>query len=165
VLSPILKSFFPQLAVWHPSSAPYVLIHPAKWDKLVTLLRKVASSRTSLPPCGNWWFTQGSTPCVGMRFCGHHHQAAPGSKLLDKLNPSQAYSTMQASVKYAHTVSCKNTNCINHQGTLHTHSVQAVPRSTLPLNTWHTLRRHLTTEQVLQLVSLYISHLRERDES
>jgi hypothetical protein len=25
----------------------------------------------SIPPCGNWWFSQGSTPCVGMRFCGH----------------------------------------------------------------------------------------------
>ena len=22
-------------------------------------------------PCGNWWFSQGSIPCVGMRFCGH----------------------------------------------------------------------------------------------
>jgi hypothetical protein len=25
----------------------------------------------SIPPCGNWWFSQGSTPCVGMRFYGH----------------------------------------------------------------------------------------------
>ena len=25
----------------------------------------------SIPPCGNWWFSQGSTPCMGMRFCGH----------------------------------------------------------------------------------------------
>jgi hypothetical protein len=25
----------------------------------------------SIPPCGNWWFSQGSTPPVGMRFCGH----------------------------------------------------------------------------------------------
>jgi hypothetical protein len=25
----------------------------------------------SIPPCGNLWFSQGSTPCVGMRFCGH----------------------------------------------------------------------------------------------
>jgi hypothetical protein len=25
----------------------------------------------SIPPCGNWWFFQGSTPHVGMRFCGH----------------------------------------------------------------------------------------------
>ena len=25
----------------------------------------------SIPPCGNWWFSQGSTPLVGMRFCGH----------------------------------------------------------------------------------------------
>jgi hypothetical protein len=25
----------------------------------------------NIPPCGNWWFFQGSTPCVGMRFCGH----------------------------------------------------------------------------------------------
>jgi hypothetical protein len=25
----------------------------------------------SIPPCGNWWFSQGSTPCVGTRFCGH----------------------------------------------------------------------------------------------
>jgi hypothetical protein len=22
----------------------------------------------SIPLCGNWWFSQGSTPCVGMRF-------------------------------------------------------------------------------------------------
>ena len=25
----------------------------------------------SIPPCGNWWFSQGSTPLVGMRFWGH----------------------------------------------------------------------------------------------
>jgi hypothetical protein len=25
----------------------------------------------SIPPCGNWWFSQGSTPHVDMRFCGH----------------------------------------------------------------------------------------------
>jgi hypothetical protein len=25
----------------------------------------------SLPPCENWWFSQGSTPRVGMRSCGH----------------------------------------------------------------------------------------------
>jgi hypothetical protein len=25
----------------------------------------------SIPHCGNWWFSQGSTPCVSMRFCGH----------------------------------------------------------------------------------------------
>jgi hypothetical protein len=25
----------------------------------------------SIPPCGNWWFSQGSTPRVGMRFCRH----------------------------------------------------------------------------------------------
>jgi hypothetical protein len=25
----------------------------------------------SIPPCRNWWFLQGSTPRVGMRFCGH----------------------------------------------------------------------------------------------
>jgi hypothetical protein len=25
----------------------------------------------NIPPCGNWWFSQGSTPRVGMRFCGH----------------------------------------------------------------------------------------------
>jgi hypothetical protein len=25
----------------------------------------------SIPLCGNWWFLQGSTPRVGMRFCGH----------------------------------------------------------------------------------------------
>ena len=25
----------------------------------------------SIPPCGSWWYSQGSTPLMGMIFCGH----------------------------------------------------------------------------------------------
>ena len=25
----------------------------------------------STPACGNWWFSQSSTPCIDMRFCGY----------------------------------------------------------------------------------------------
>jgi hypothetical protein len=38
----------------------------------------------SMPPRGNWWFSQGSTPCVGMRFCGHVPNS-PRNKNLKKL--------------------------------------------------------------------------------
>jgi hypothetical protein len=38
----------------------------------------------SIPPCGNWWFSQGSTPCVGMRFCGHVPNS-PRNKNLKRL--------------------------------------------------------------------------------
>jgi hypothetical protein len=40
----------------------------------------------SIPPCGNWWFSQCSTPCVGMRFCGHVPNS-PRNK-----NPKEAHS-------------------------------------------------------------------------
>jgi hypothetical protein len=38
----------------------------------------------SIPPCGNWWFSQGSTPRVGMRFCGHVPNS-PRNKNLKRL--------------------------------------------------------------------------------
>ena len=38
----------------------------------------------SIPPCGNWWFSQGSTPCMGMRFCGHVPNS-PRNKNLKRL--------------------------------------------------------------------------------
>jgi hypothetical protein len=40
----------------------------------------------SISPCGNWWFLQGSTPCVGMRFCGHVSNS-PRNNNLKFLNP------------------------------------------------------------------------------
>jgi hypothetical protein len=36
--------------------------------------------------CGNWWFSQGSTPCVGVRFCGHVPNS-PRNKNLKRLIP------------------------------------------------------------------------------
>jgi hypothetical protein len=38
----------------------------------------------SLPPCGNWWYFQSSTPHVGMGFCGHVHNS-PRNKNLKRL--------------------------------------------------------------------------------
>jgi hypothetical protein len=38
----------------------------------------------SILPCGHWWFYQGSTPCVGMRFCGHVPNS-PRNKNLKRL--------------------------------------------------------------------------------
>jgi hypothetical protein len=38
----------------------------------------------SIPPFGNWWVSQGSTPRVDMRFCGH----VPNSPRNKNLSPS-----------------------------------------------------------------------------
>jgi hypothetical protein len=40
----------------------------------------------SIPPFGNWWFSQGSTPFVAMRFCGHVPNS-PRNKNLKRLMP------------------------------------------------------------------------------
>jgi hypothetical protein len=61
-------------------------------------------------PCGNWWFSQGSTPCVGMRFYGHipnspryRNPKRHISYLLEKvvfLNPKRLLSPLDKGDKY-----------------------------------------------------------------
>jgi hypothetical protein len=43
-------------------------------------------SACEFPPCGNWWFSQGSTHRVDMRFCGHVRNS-PRNKNLKRLIP------------------------------------------------------------------------------
>jgi hypothetical protein len=49
---------------------------------------------SSKPPCGNWWFSQGPTPCAGMRFCGHVTNSAMNK------NPKKLISCLYKKVVY-----------------------------------------------------------------
>jgi hypothetical protein len=70
-------SFFPKIKICTCRRGTRVYFHPLDFQSknssyaIFIVKKRPLYVNFSLPPCGNWWFSQGSTLGVGMRFCGH----------------------------------------------------------------------------------------------